>query len=84
MKWFADYIDDLKEKLEITSDYAIAKHLGIERQNITRARNGEPLNDKICFRIASELKINPMEIIATAKAQKEKNNDIRALWIKLA
>ncbi|HBC1013189.1 TPA: hypothetical protein IGZ65_004928 [Escherichia coli] len=84
MKWIADYIDELKKKLEITSDYAIAKHLGIERQNITKVRNGGVLSKKICFRIANELRINPLEVIATAEAQKEKNNEIKAFWVKVA
>ncbi|WP_230042129.1 hypothetical protein [Escherichia coli] len=84
MKWFSDYIDELKEKLEITSDYGIAKHLGIARQTMTKIRNGAVLNSEMCFKIANELKRHPMEIIATARAQKERNNEFRAFWIKMA
>lgn len=84
MKWFADYVDELKEKLQITSDYGISKHLGIERQSMTKVRNGDALNNEICFRIANELKKHPLEIIATARAQKEKNNELKAFWIKIA
>ncbi len=84
MKWFADYVNELKEKLEITSDYGMAQHLGIARQSMTKIKNGDVLNSEMCFRIANELKRHPMEIIATARAQKERNAEFRAFWIKMA
>lgn len=84
MRWFDSYIDELKEKLEITSDYGIAKHLGIARQSMTKIRNGDVLNNEMCFRIAKELNRNPLEIIATARAQKEKDSEFKAFWIKVA
>lgn len=84
MKWFASYIDELKEKLKISSDYGIAKHLGVTRQNITRVRNGEVLNNGQCLKIANELKRDPLEVIATARAQNEKNAELKAFWIKVA
>ncbi|HGB5418513.1 TPA: hypothetical protein ACIVQF_004187 [Salmonella enterica subsp. enterica serovar Muenchen] len=84
MKWFASYIDELKEKLEITSDYGISKHLGVTRQNITRVRNGETLNNKKCLQIANDLGIDPLQVIATARAQNEKDQELKAFWIKVA
>jgi len=84
MKWFDSYIDELKEKMGLTSDYAVAKFLGVPRQSMTKVRNREVLGKDKCLRIALALKKDPIEIIATAEAQREKNQELRAVWIKLA
>lgn len=84
MKWFDSYIDELKEKMGLTSDYAVAKFLGVPRQSMTKVRNGEVLGKDKCLRIALALKKDPIEIIATAEAQREKNQELRAVWLKLA
>ncbi|ECI5747799.1 helix-turn-helix domain-containing protein [Salmonella enterica subsp. enterica] len=84
MRWFDSYIDELKEKLGITSDYGVAKYLNIAPQNITKVRNGEILRADRCLKIANALNRDPLEIIATARAQKEKNPELKAIWIKLA
>lgn len=85
MKWLEDYIDELKERLKLKSDYATAQYLGIPRQSMTKIRNNTALigNDK-CLKIANALKIDPIEIIATVNAQKEKDKDLKAMWIRLA
>lgn len=84
MRYLQSYIDELKEKLHLESDYAVAKLLGIERQTMTKIKQGEVLGAEKCTRIANALKRDPMEIIATAMAQKEKNKELKAIWIKLA
>ncbi|EHX2565827.1 helix-turn-helix transcriptional regulator [Escherichia coli] len=85
MKWLEDYIDELKERLKLQSDYATAQYLGIPRQSMTKIRNNTALigHDK-CLKIANALKIDPVEIIATVNAQKEKDKDLKAMWIRLA
>lgn len=84
MRWFDSYIDELKKKLDITSDYGIAKYLGIPAQSMTKIRNGEVLRADRCLKIANALNRDPLEIIATARAQKEKNPELKAVWVKLA
>lgn len=84
MRWFDSYIEELKEKMNIESDYKLAEWLDVTRQYITKVRNGQPMGKKYCIRIAKALKRDPLEIIATAEAQKEKDNDIKAIWVRLA
>lgn len=84
MRWFDSYIDELKEKLNFSSDYKVSQFLGIHRQNMTKIRNGEVLRADKCLLIANALNRDPLEIIATARAQKEKNPELKAIWIKLA
>lgn len=84
MRWFDSYIDELKEKMNLPSDYAAAKFLGVPRQSMTKVRNGQVLGKDKCLRLAIALKRDPIEIIATAEAQTEKNQELRAVWLKLA
>ncbi len=85
MKTLENYIDEFKEKLKIDSDYAVAKELGIARQQLSRIRNGyTAIGREKCIRIAQALKIDPVEIIATIEAAKEKTPEVKAVWIKLA
>lgn len=84
MRWFEDYIDELKERLNLKSDYAVAQYLSIPRQSMTKIRNGYTLGHSKCLKIANALKIDPIEIIATVEAQKEKDPDLKAIWLKLA
>lgn len=51
---------------------------------MTKVKNGIPLGRTKCLRIGEALKIDPMIIIATAEAQKEKNRELKAIWLKLA
>lgn len=84
MRTFKSYVDELKEKMNLNSDYAVAQFLDIKRQYMTKINNGEVLGKEKCYRIAQALKRDPLEIIATALAQKETNRDLKAVWIKLA
>jgi transcriptional regulator with XRE-family HTH domain len=84
MKTLENYLDEFKEKLKIESDYGVAKELGIARQQMSRIRNGYvAIGREKCVRIASALKIDPIEIIGTIEAAKEKKPEIKAIWIKL-
>ena len=84
MRDFKSYIIELKGKLKIKSDYGIADYLDIPRQSMTKVNNGEVLGKTKCLRMAVVLKRDPIEIIATAEAQKEKDKELKAIWIKLA
>jgi transcriptional regulator with XRE-family HTH domain len=85
MKTLENYIDEFKDKLNIQSDYKVAQELDIKRQQISSIRNGGiSIGRQKCVRIASALKIDPLEIIASVEATKEKNPELRAIWIKLA
>ena len=84
MKTLENYLDEFKAKLNIKSDYELSKILDVKRQQISRIRNGEiAIGREKCIRIAAGLKIDPLEIIATIEAAKEKNPEVRAMWIKL-
>jgi len=85
MKSLVNYIDEFKKRLHIPSDYQLAAELGVKRQQVSRIRNNQvAIGRGKCLRIAEVLRIEPMEIIATIEANKEKNPELKAMWIKLA
>lgn len=69
-----EYLDECKKKLDITSNYALAKALDIAEQRIHdyyKGRNGP--DDYGCFKIAECLAIDPAIVIAEIRAETEKN-----------
>lgn len=84
MKWVEDYVDEYKERLHLPSDYAVAKRLNISRQMINKVRKGDVLGRETLMAMAKTLRRDPIELIATAEAERAKNQDLKAVWVKLA
>lgn len=81
MKSTEQYLDEVKDRLELPSDYAIAKALGVTRAAISSYRTGRSMpDDLVCARIADALCIEPMEVIAAINYQRSKTDDARRLW----
>ena len=78
-----DYLDAAKEKLGLQSDYAFAKQLELTTAGISQYRTGKRvIDDYTACRIADVLEIDPMEVIAAANAEREKNEDRKSYWAK--
>lgn len=76
-----EYLDAAKARLNITSDYALAKRLELPPQSIPAMRKGErkiPLD--VVFRIAITLEIDPAQVVADLEEQREKNEARRGFW----
>ena len=81
MKTVDDYLDMLKKKYELKSDYALAKFLGISKQRITTYRQGRSsFNTEFSIVVAKFLGLEPMEIIAAMNAVREKDNLAQNFW----
>lgn len=69
-----NYLDKCKEKLNISSTYALAKKWDISEQVLSRYYNGEREPEEFaCFKIAETLGLDPAYVIASVKAETEKN-----------
>lgn len=81
MKSADQYLDEVRERHDLPSDYAIAKTLGVTRAAISKYRCGRTLpDDLVCARIADAIGCEPMEIIAAINYQRAKTDDARSLW----
>lgn len=81
MKSTVQYLDAVRERLGLPSDYATAKALGVTRAAVSSYRTGRTIpDDLVCARIADALGVEPMEVIAAINYQRAKSEDARQLW----
>lgn len=80
-----EFLDAVKKRYSLPSDYALAKRLGVAPQNISSYRSGRRIiDDDMALQVALELKVNPLAVIATANAERAKTPEQRALWEKFS
>lgn len=80
-----NYIDEAKRRLGISSDYGMAKELGMTRGAFAHYKSGRRvIDDYTAAKLAEVLKINPLEVIAAANAEREKDSQKAEFWRKLA
>lgn len=76
-----EYLDAVKRKLGISSDYALAKALRIGQPAIIGYRAGRTtINDDTALAIADILGVHPLQVIATANAERAKTPEQRERW----
>lgn len=78
-------LDKLKIALNLRSDYALAKYLGVTTVTMSRWREGKNLSDENCIRIADILKLPRPYVIACMHAQSAKSDtETPAVWRQIA
>jgi transcriptional regulator with XRE-family HTH domain len=76
-----DYLAACKARLGITSDYALAKALRVTQPTISSYRAGRSrIDDDVALSIAEILNVHPLQVIATANAERAKTPEQRARW----
>ncbi|MGD1324404.1 hypothetical protein ACNHE5_05625 [Pandoraea pnomenusa] len=84
MKTTADYLDAVKARLDLPSDYAAAKVLGVTRSAVSLYRHGKStFDDAVILRVAEILSIDPLEVIASANVERAKSAEMREVWTGL-
>lgn len=78
------YLDAVKARRGITSDYALAKILQTSQAAISGYRAGRRVfDDDVALTIACELEVNPLAVIAAANLERAKTPEMRARWIDI-
>jgi len=84
MKTTKEYLNAVKAKTGVASDYALSKVLDISRQQVSKYRNNnEFLSDLTCVKVASILEIDPMIVISAINAERSRNEKEKAVWTAL-
>jgi len=79
-----EYLDAVKAKLGIESDYALAASLGVTRSAVSTFMRGKGIfGDDVALTVAEILQINPLEVIAAANAERAKTPEQKARWTNL-
>ncbi|MBB5447115.1 MULTISPECIES: hypothetical protein [unclassified Paraburkholderia] len=81
MKTTVEWLDDVKARLGLPSDYAAAKALGVTRAAVSKYRTGQSFfRDPTAIRAAEILGIHPFEVIAAARAERSRDDCTKAIW----
>lgn len=76
-----DFLDAVKARAGVASDYALAPVLGVTRQQVSRFRNKvDYLGDPTAIQVARLLNIEPGYVVASAHAERAKSEDEKLLW----
>ena len=84
MKTTIEFLDAVKEKLGIASDYALAKRLGFSLSTVSNYRTGRRvLDDDAALTVALALDVHPFNVIAAVNAERAKTPETRARWMNV-
>lgn len=79
-----EYLDAVKKKLGIESDYALAARLGVTRSAVSTFMRGKGIfGDDVALSVAEILGVNPLVVIAAANAERAKTEEQKARWTGL-
>jgi transcriptional regulator with XRE-family HTH domain len=82
MKTTIEYLDAVKDKIGISSDYALAKKLGFSLSAVSSYRCGRRVfDDDAALTVAQFLGINPLIVIAESNAERAKTPEMRDRWM---
>src|SRR5689334_5440990 len=71
MAEISTYLEAVKERFDLNSDYALAKKLGIAQPDANLMRRGLKIpKPELCIKIAKLLNKNPVELLLTAQKDK--------------
>lgn len=76
------YCAAMKQRLQITSDYALAKALGVPKQTISNYANGvRTFDNTMAAKVAEILDVPVMKVIADMELERGTNDE---LWKRIA
>lgn len=86
MKTTADYIDALRVKLNVDSDFKAMNALGVKhRQQVSEWRKlHSAFGEDLCYKVADTLEIDRAEVVLAMKVQQATNDEARKLWERIA
>lgn len=84
MKTTLEYLQAVKEKLGIESDYALANALDLTREAISSYKLKKSImNDDTCAKVAEILEIDVFMLITLANYERSKTEDRKRYWSNL-
>ena len=81
MKTTRQYVADAKRRLDISSDYALAKALGITKQSVALLASGRSvMNNTTAAKVAEILELEPLQVIADCELERGSSPE---LWKRI-
>jgi len=80
-----EFLDLVKARNGLPSDYALAPVLGITRSQVSRLRNRKDyFSDSTALRVAELLDVDPLSVVSVAHAERAKSDAERNFWAGMA
>ena len=77
-----EYLDLVRAKLHLPSDYALQKPLGISKSLVSAYRTGkESLSDNLAIRVAELCGLDAAKVLLDAHIERSKTPEVRAAWM---
>jgi DNA-binding XRE family transcriptional regulator len=81
MKTTIEYLDAVRAKLDLPSDYAIAKVLGVSRESVSAFRNAKSsMGIETCLKVGEILQIDGHAVYADGQIERAKKPEIADFW----
>jgi plasmid maintenance system antidote protein VapI len=85
MRTTLEFLDAIKARHSVPSDYALAKFLGVSRQAVGHYRNTRDyLGPDVAVRVAKLLDLDPAYVLICTQAERERSESARPVWQGLA
>lgn len=80
-----DFLDAVKARHNLPSDYAAAKFLELTQAQVSRYRTGRDyFGDEVALRVAEHLAMPPAYVLACVHAERASTAQLRSIWTKIA
>ncbi len=80
-----EFLDAVRARHGLTSDYQLARFLGVKQPTVSRYRTGGgSFDEAMCLKIARALELEPGYVLAAIAAERAKPAEVKAAWSALA
>lgn len=79
-----EFLDAIKDRHDLPSDYALAKILDVHRQAISRYRHGGTFDEEMAIKVGNLLDIPGGYVNACVMAERTKRPEVREMWQSVA
>ena len=80
-----EYLDQVKARHGIKSDYALAQVLAVTHATVSHYRTGRSIMDAtVAVKVAELLALNPLVVIAAAEIERATKDKVRQVWLRYA
>lgn len=85
MKSTVDFLDAVKARHGLASDYQLSKFFGCTRGAISNYRMGKShLDEAAAMKVARALDLAPGYVLAAVAAERTKSEEVKRAWLKAA
>lgn len=80
-----EFLDAVRTKHGLTSDYQLARFLGVRQGTISRYRTARGMMDEaMCIKIATALELEPGDVMIAIAIEREKRLEVKTAWQRVA